>query len=146
MTWPGRTKPGLGVGVGTGFGVCCGAAAVVPVAAGVLRTLLFFINVSARARTRYHPVPRSSFVKQSKLGNQANSSPQAACLFAWPQPCRVLPSVRELNVELAELVAKSRQFLELGEIDTCFFLLLGQSLAAKVLPSKTEEDEGDADA
>jgi len=55
------------------------------------------------------------------------------------------PDIRKLNVELAELVAKSRQFLKLGEIDTCFFLLLGQSLAAKVLPSKTEEDQGDTD-
>jgi CRISPR-associated protein Csh1 len=55
------------------------------------------------------------------------------------------PAVRELNVELAELVAKSRRFLQLGETDTCFFLLLGQSLAAKVLPSKTEGDSGDTD-
>jgi CRISPR-associated protein Csh1 len=56
------------------------------------------------------------------------------------------PSVRALNVELAELVAKSRDYLDLGEIDTCFFLLLGQSLAVKVLPSKPGENEGDANA
>ena len=48
--------------------------------------------------------------------------------------------------ELAEIVAGSRCFLKLGEIDTCFFLLLGQSLAVKVLPSKPGEPEGDTDA
>ena len=52
--------------------------------------------------------------------------------------------VRELNVELGEIVASSREYLKLGEIDTCFFLLLGQSLAVKVLPSKQTDDEGDA--
>lgn len=56
------------------------------------------------------------------------------------------PAVRELNVELAELVARSRQYLNLGEIDTCFFLLLGQSLAVKVLPSRSGEDQGDTNA
>ncbi len=53
--------------------------------------------------------------------------------------------VSELNAELAHLVANSRTYLDLGEIDTCFFLLLGQSLSLKVLSSRDEEKPGDAD-
>ena len=53
------------------------------------------------------------------------------------------PHVRELNLELASLVANSSKYLELGEIDTCFFLLLGQSLAVKVLPSKNAKKKGE---
>ena len=56
------------------------------------------------------------------------------------------PAVRELNAELAELVAHYRSYLDIGQVDVCFFLLLGQSLAVKVLPSKAGENQGDANA
>jgi CRISPR-associated protein Csh1 len=54
--------------------------------------------------------------------------------------------VRELNAELGTIVATCREYHILDEIDTCFFLLLGQALALKVLPPKGPRPQGDADA
>jgi len=49
--------------------------------------------------------------------------------------------VREIVHELGELGSKTNSLLELGETDACYFLLLGQSLATKILPKK--EKPGD---
>lgn len=46
--------------------------------------------------------------------------------------------VREIIQELGALGAVTK-LDQLSEIDTCFFLLLGQSLATSVLPSKTSD-------
>ena len=53
--------------------------------------------------------------------------------------------IRELNAELAEIVGSHRDYLKLDEVETCFFLLLGQSLSGKVLPKKPKI-EGEAHA
>ena len=46
------------------------------------------------------------------------------------------PAVRELVTELGELGTKLGTNIKLNEIETCYFLLLGQSLAVKIMPSK----------
>ena len=54
-------------------------------------------------------------------------------------------AVRDLVSELGSLGSRVN-FDELGELnetDTCYFLLLGQSLATTVLPTKKSEDKGD---
>lgn len=50
------------------------------------------------------------------------------------------PDVRKVVHELGELGAKttSKNLDGLGEIDACYFLLLGQSLTAKILPKKVK--------
>jgi CRISPR-associated protein Csh1 len=48
-------------------------------------------------------------------------------------------AVRELLTELAELGTRLGNF-NLDETTTCYFLLLGQSLAVKILPSKGRDD------
>jgi hypothetical protein len=54
------------------------------------------------------------------------------------------PAVRELLVELGELGVPLGTNFDLDETTTCYFLLLGQSLAVKILPSKERtETEGD---
>jgi CRISPR-associated protein Csh1 len=54
-------------------------------------------------------------------------------------------TVRELVAELGELGTRLGTDIELDETQTCYFLLLGQSLAVKILPSKdaTGEDRHD---
>jgi CRISPR-associated protein Csh1 len=48
------------------------------------------------------------------------------------------PAVQELVTELGELGTRTN--CDLDQINTCYFLLLGQSLAVKVLPSKDRTD------
>jgi CRISPR-associated protein Csh1 len=48
------------------------------------------------------------------------------------------PAVREVVTELGELGARTT--CDLDQINTCYFLLLGQSLAVKILPSKERND------
>jgi CRISPR-associated protein Csh1 len=49
--------------------------------------------------------------------------------------------VRELLNEVAQLGAKLGDQINLSETQTCYYLLLGQSLAQEILPSKDAEDE-----
>ncbi len=52
--------------------------------------------------------------------------------------------VREVLTELGELGVTLGTRINLNETETCYFLLLGQSLAVKILPSKKRKDsEGD---
>lgn len=51
------------------------------------------------------------------------------------------PGVREIVNELGELGTKTNSLRELGETDACYFLLLGQSLATKILPKKGKTDD-----
>jgi CRISPR-associated protein Csh1 len=46
------------------------------------------------------------------------------------------PQVRQIVTELGELGAKLGMDIQLDETETCYFLLLGQSLATKIMPSK----------
>ena len=46
------------------------------------------------------------------------------------------PQVRQIVTELGELGAKLGTDIQLDETETCYFLLLGQSLATKIMPSK----------
>ena len=56
------------------------------------------------------------------------------------------PEVREVVSELGELGTKT-ELEGLNNIDACYFLLLGQSLAQKILPARVSEIESaDADA
>jgi CRISPR-associated protein Csh1 len=50
------------------------------------------------------------------------------------------PEVREMLTELGELGVPLGTSFKLNETDTCYFLLLGQSLAVKILPSKKQDD------
>ncbi|HWG46899.1 MAG TPA: TM1802 family CRISPR-associated protein [Gemmataceae bacterium] len=45
-------------------------------------------------------------------------------------------TVRQIVTELGELGAKLGANIQLDETETCYFLLLGQSLATKIIPSK----------
>jgi CRISPR-associated protein Csh1 len=54
------------------------------------------------------------------------------------------PEVRELVTELGDLGTRVKTF-GLDETSTCYFLLLGQSLAVKILPSKERKDTEGAD-
>ena len=55
--------------------------------------------------------------------------------------------VREIVHELGELGSKTNSLNELSETDACYFLLLGQSLATKILPKKEKSgDKSDASA
>lgn len=49
--------------------------------------------------------------------------------------------VRELLHEIAQLGAKLGDQINLNETQTCYYLLLGQSLAQEILPAKDGEDE-----
>ena len=54
------------------------------------------------------------------------------------------PAVRQIITELGELGARLGTNIALDETETCYFLLLGQSLAIKIMPSKqAKTDEGD---
>jgi CRISPR-associated protein Csh1 len=55
------------------------------------------------------------------------------------------PAVRGLLTELGELGTHLGDRINLGEIPTCYFLLLGQSLVVKILPSKDRDDSEGAD-
>jgi CRISPR-associated protein Csh1 len=46
------------------------------------------------------------------------------------------PQVRQVVTELGELGAKLGMDIQLDETETCYFLLIGQSLATKIMPSK----------
>jgi len=46
------------------------------------------------------------------------------------------PAVRQIITELGELGTKLGTDIQLDETETCYFLLLGQSLATKIMPSK----------
>lgn len=50
--------------------------------------------------------------------------------------------VREVVEELGRLGSHVNDLDKLGETDTCYFLLLGQSLANTILPSKSKNNEG----
>jgi CRISPR-associated protein Csh1 len=56
------------------------------------------------------------------------------------------PAVRELFSELAEIGTRLGTNIALSETETCYFLLLGQSLAVSILPSKESSKTGEADA
>jgi CRISPR-associated protein Csh1 len=56
------------------------------------------------------------------------------------------PAVRALVGELGELGVRLGSQIVLDETQTCYFLLLGQSLAVKLMPSKDANQDGDADA
>lgn len=49
------------------------------------------------------------------------------------------PNVRQIVTELGELGSKLGTSIDLDETETCYFLLLGQSLATKIMPSKQEK-------
>ena len=49
------------------------------------------------------------------------------------------PGLREIVSELGELGSKTSSLKQLGDTDACYFLLLGQSLATKILPKKPKE-------
>ena len=49
------------------------------------------------------------------------------------------PSVREVLNELGDLGARIGDIPDLSQVSTCYFLLLGQSVAVRVLPSKEKE-------
>jgi CRISPR-associated protein Csh1 len=49
--------------------------------------------------------------------------------------------VRELLQEIAVLGAKLGDKIDLNETQTCYYLLLGQSLASEILPKKSEQGE-----
>ncbi len=49
--------------------------------------------------------------------------------------------VRELLHEVAQLGARLGDQIDLNETQTCYYLLLGQSLASEILPKKSEEEE-----
>ena len=51
--------------------------------------------------------------------------------------------VRELNEELGTL-GTTTKLIDLDETDTCYFLLLGQSLATTILPSKKSDSDKNA--
>lgn len=51
-----------------------------------------------------------------------------------------IKDVREIISELGELGVPLGTRINLNETDTCYFLLLGQSLAVKILPSKQPDD------
>jgi CRISPR-associated protein Csh1 len=53
-------------------------------------------------------------------------------------------AVREILTELGELGTSLKNF-DLDETTTCYFLLLGQSLAVKILPSKDRDDSRGVD-
>lgn len=54
--------------------------------------------------------------------------------------------LREVVYELGELGTKTSSLANLSDTDTCYFLLLGQSLAIKILPTKEKQsDVEDAD-
>jgi CRISPR-associated protein Csh1 len=55
------------------------------------------------------------------------------------------PSVRALVAELGELGVRLGSGINLDETQTCYFLLLGQSLAVKLMPSK-ETPNGESNA
>ena len=48
--------------------------------------------------------------------------------------------VREISEELGKLGSLAK-LIDLNEIDTCYFLLLGQSLATTILPSKKADSD-----
>lgn len=50
--------------------------------------------------------------------------------------------VSNLVSELGELAIKTQYLESLDETSTCYFLLLGQSLSCKILPSKSKEKTG----
>jgi CRISPR-associated protein Csh1 len=50
------------------------------------------------------------------------------------------PQVRELNVELADLGRRLGDSIPLDETKTCYFLLLGQALAVKMMPPSPKKD------
>ena len=52
-------------------------------------------------------------------------------------------TVRQLVTELGELGTKLGTGIPLDETETCYFLLLGQSLAVKIMPSKEKPPEGE---
>jgi CRISPR-associated protein Csh1 len=52
--------------------------------------------------------------------------------------------VRELLTELGDLGTRLRNF-DLDETTTCYFLLLGQSLAVRILPTKERKESEGAD-
>jgi len=51
-----------------------------------------------------------------------------------------IKDVREIITELGELGVPLGTRINLNETETCYFLLLGQSLAVKILPSKQPDD------
>ena len=54
--------------------------------------------------------------------------------------------VRQIVTELGELGIKLGAAIQLDETETCYFLLLGQSLATKIIPSKQGKNgEGERD-
>jgi CRISPR-associated protein Csh1 len=52
------------------------------------------------------------------------------------------PQVRELNEELARLGLRLGDSIPLDETKTCYFLLLGQALAVKMIPPTPKKDGG----
>jgi CRISPR-associated protein Csh1 len=52
------------------------------------------------------------------------------------------PTVRSLVEELGVLGTKLGTDIDLDETQTCYFLLLGQSLAAKIMPKQEANEEG----
>lgn len=48
--------------------------------------------------------------------------------------------VRELNEEIAELGRRLGVRIDLDETQACYFLLLGQALAVKMMPPSTKKD------
>ncbi len=50
------------------------------------------------------------------------------------------PAVREILTEMGELGVRLGTSFDLDETTTCYFLLLGQSLTVKILPSKDQDD------
>ncbi len=57
-----------------------------------------------------------------------------------------IKDVREIITELGELGVPLGTRINLNETETCYFLLLGQSLAVKILPSKQPDDSKGANS
>jgi CRISPR-associated protein Csh1 len=55
------------------------------------------------------------------------------------------PTARQLVEELGELGTKLGSEIDLDETQTCYFLLLGQSLAKKIMPKQGQTEEGESD-
>ena len=52
-------------------------------------------------------------------------------------------AVREVLQELGELGTRIGDQFDLPQVGTCYFLLLGQSVTARILPSSSKEDKPD---
>ena len=51
------------------------------------------------------------------------------------------PAVREVLEELGDLGTRIGDSFDLSQVATCYFLLLGQSVAVRVLPSREEKSD-----